>query len=90
MPRTRPILAPGEVHLRLDANQQRDFERCAYAAGMSLRDWIVQCAQVQAANAIDALQAEERRRRRTGANAELNAKHREQRRRRREAEERSQ
>lgn len=49
--------------LKLTAAQARDFARCARVAGVELEDWMIQCAAVQAAHAIDAMQAAERRRR---------------------------
>lgn len=86
MPRARPVLRPGEICLVLTSDQARDFAACAAACGLSTERWIVECAAVHAAAAIDALQAEDRRRRlgRGSDNAALNAKHREQRKRRRD------
>lgn len=56
-------LATRRVTISLTAEQARDFARCARVAGVDLDQWIVQCAAVQAANAIDAMQATARRRR---------------------------
>jgi len=51
------------ITITLTEDQQRAFARCADAALVPLERWIVECASVHAANVIDVLQADERRRR---------------------------
>jgi hypothetical protein len=48
------------LQITLTSQQQRDFTACAETCGLDLANWIVQCASVQAAAVIDALQAPER------------------------------
>jgi len=51
------------ITITLTADQERSFTRCADAARVPLDRWIVECAAVHAANVIDVLQADARRKR---------------------------
>lgn len=75
------MTAPGEVRLVLTSAQARDFTACAEAAGLTLERWLLECAAVQAAQVIDALQAPVRRARNAArlVNEAQNAQHRERR-----------
>lgn len=57
--RAHAVLLQLDAHITLD--EVRALARCADACGLSLGKWILECAQVQAAKAIDAMQATERR-----------------------------
>ena len=62
-PMTAPPTArthPELLQIKLSAQQRRDFTACAQMCGLELTAWIVQCADVKAADAIDAMQAEQR------------------------------
>jgi hypothetical protein len=52
--------APEALQITLTPQQQHDFAACAETCGLDLEAWIVQCAAVQAAAVIDALQASQR------------------------------
>jgi hypothetical protein len=54
------MAAPEAFQIKLSAQQCFDFTACAKACGLDLAAWIVQCADVQAAAAIDAMQAGQR------------------------------
>lgn len=54
------MAAPETLLIKLSAQQHSDFTTCAKMCGLDLVAWIVQCADVQAAAAIDALQASQR------------------------------
>lgn len=54
------MTTPEPLQLKLSAQQRRDFTACAQMCGLELAAWIVQCADVKAADAIDAMQAEQR------------------------------
>jgi len=43
--------------IKLSVQQRHDFGACARACGLTLEAWVVQCADVHAAAATDALQA---------------------------------
>lgn len=65
-PMTTPptaVTSPELLQIKLSAQQRRDFTACAQMCGLELAAWIVQCADVKAADAIDALQAEQRTKR---------------------------
>lgn len=51
------MTAPDFIQIKLSAQQRHDFGACAQGCGLDLVAWIVQCADVQAAAAIDAMQA---------------------------------
>jgi hypothetical protein len=51
---------PNVLLIKLSTQQHHDFAECAKACGLDLVNWIVQCADVQAAAAIDAMQALQR------------------------------
>jgi hypothetical protein len=55
-----PMTVPEALLIKLSAQQRHDFAACAGMCGLDLTAWIVQCADVQAAAAIDALQASQR------------------------------
>lgn len=44
-------------------DQVRDLVRCAEVSGLSVGQWILECARVKAASVIDAAQGADRRRR---------------------------
>jgi hypothetical protein len=54
------MTAPEALLIKLSAQQRHDFAACARGCGLDLAAWIVQCADVQAAAAIDAMQALQR------------------------------
>lgn len=70
------------VPVVLDEIQAREFSACAKACGLSIEDWILDCARVKAAQVIDAIQATARRARATTRvdNEPNNARDRERRR----------
>ena len=70
------------ITLQLTPQQQQDFTACAKTCGLDLAVWIVQCASVQAAAVIDAVQATPRHNRfeKLADNEPINARNRERRR----------
>ena len=54
------MTTPEPLQIKLSVQQRRDFTACAQMCGLELAAWIVQCADVKAADAIDAMQAEQR------------------------------
>lgn len=54
------VPAASSIVIELTAEQARDFAACAEVAGLTIERWIVECAQVKAADVIDAVQATER------------------------------
>lgn len=54
------MTAPETLQIKLSAQQRREFGACAQMCGLDLAAWIVQCAEVKAADAIDAMQASQR------------------------------
>ena len=70
------------LQVSLTDQQQREFTACAEACGLELVTWLVQCASVQAAAVIDAVQATQRKRRKQelAANEPANSQSRERRR----------
>jgi len=46
-----------KITIELTDAQEREFTACATVAGISLDQWIAECAAVKAASVIDALQA---------------------------------
>jgi hypothetical protein len=48
------------LKISLSAQQQQAFTACAEVCGLDLATWVVQCAAVQAAAVIDAMQASQR------------------------------
>ena len=54
------MTAPDALLIKLSAQQHNDFTACARVCGLDLASWIVQCADVKAAAAIDAMQALQR------------------------------
>jgi hypothetical protein len=80
--RGRAPTTPITLLVTLTAQQQREFTACAKTCGLDLAAWVVQCAAVQAAAVIDALQAPQRHSRAKvlAANEPANARNRERRR----------
>lgn len=54
------MTTPEVFQIKLSAQQLRDFSASAQMCGLDLAAWIVQCADVRAAAAIDAMQALQR------------------------------
>jgi len=54
------MTTPEALQIKLSTQQRRDFTACAQMCGLELAAWIVQCADVKAADAIDAMQALQR------------------------------
>ena len=54
------MTTPEPLQIKLSAQQRREFTMCAQMCGLELAAWIVQCADVKAADAIDAMQATQR------------------------------
>lgn len=54
------MTTPEVLQIKLSVQQRRDFTACAQMCGLELTAWIVQCADVKAADAIDAMQAAQR------------------------------
>jgi len=54
---------PTVLQIKLSAHQHHDFAACAEVCGLDLETWILQCADVQAAAVIDAMQAPQRQQR---------------------------
>lgn len=52
-----------EIDGHLTEDQVRDFVQCAQACGLTVGQWVIECAEVQAAAVRDAMQAPERRQR---------------------------
>jgi hypothetical protein len=57
---TTKMTAPETLLIKLSTQQHHDFAACARVCGLDLAAWIVQCADVQAAAAIDAMQSLQR------------------------------
>lgn len=51
---------PEVLQIKISAEQHRNFAACARMCGLGLEAWIVQCADVRAADVIDAVQIAQR------------------------------